>query len=782
VSRGRGRNRGRGALALVLAVAALAAGCGRPPADLDAHVDRVLIVSLPGVDWRTVQRSHLPNLERFARTAAVADLSTRIGKRAATTTDAYLTMGAGTRAVAPEVDRAVALDADESYAGVPAGQLVQRRLGTTPEGIAYLAIGAAIDANDHSAFGAEVGSLGDRLAKAGVARAVVANADGVEGVSSDDPADPDAPNPLPDSAYDRGAATTLMGSDGIVPGGTVGRDLLVSDPTAPFGRRLDPTRVVAEVDTALSAGPRSVVLVEASDLARAAAYRPDAAAGQRAALRDRALRDADSLLGRLLGRIDPRHDAVIVVSPVAPSSLGIAAVQAPGIHGGLLESATTRRAGYVQLADVAPTVLSLFGVDAPESMEGRSFAVGDQGASDRIARLADSARAADFRDATLVPAVLAIIAGLCLLTLATLLRDRLDPRWRRLLAPLAYAALGMVPASFLVGAVGPVRANVPGQLAVVGVLAVAVALVAERVDRRRPGLGPLVAVGSIVGLIVLDVFAGAPLQLNTTFGYSVTVAGRFTGIGNLAFALFGSATVCLAALVADRYGDRGVRPAVILLAAVVAVEGLPMLGADVGGVLAMVPAFGVTALMLAGRRIRVRDFALLVAGAGALLFAFALIDAARPPELQTHLARVADNVVHGHWGLISKTLGRRWQASLGGATLAGWTLVVGATVAAAGYVVAVARGWLGPGTRRILEDRPTRAAAAGLALLAAAGLVANDSSIAVPATMLIVIGPVGILRALMLDRRAAAGGPRPETGARPPAPAPAPAVAAEVGV
>src|SRR5262249_61804790 len=112
----------------------------------------------------------------------------------------------------------------------------------------------------------------------------------------------------------------------------------------------------------------------------------------------------------------PAAAAVTGSSPVAPPSRGIAAVQAPGIHGGLLESATTRRAGYVQLADVAPTVLSLFGVNAPESMEGRSFAVGGHGASDRIAQLADSARAADFRDATLVPAVVTIIAGLCLLT------------------------------------------------------------------------------------------------------------------------------------------------------------------------------------------------------------------------------------------------------------------------------------------------------------------------------------------------------------------------------
>ena len=65
------------------------------------------------------------------------------------------------------VDTAVAVDPDETYGGVPASELLERRLGEVPAGIAYLAIGPAIDANEHSPFGAEVGSLGDRLAGAG---------------------------------------------------------------------------------------------------------------------------------------------------------------------------------------------------------------------------------------------------------------------------------------------------------------------------------------------------------------------------------------------------------------------------------------------------------------------------------------------------------------------------------------------------------------------------------------------------------------------------------------
>ncbi|MGH9262764.1 MAG: hypothetical protein ACRD08_23170, partial [Acidimicrobiales bacterium] len=342
--------------------------------------------------------------------------------------------------------------------------------------------------------------------------------------------------------------------------------------------------------------------------------------------------DADELLGDLLERTDPQHDAVIVLSPVSPSAspaLGIAALRAPGVDGGYLQSATTRRDGYVQLADVAPTVLTLVGEDAPDSMEGRSFQVGERGSSDRIDHLARAADAAAFRDATMPLAVTTITVALALLAVATAVRDRLPSRVRRLLAPLAYGALGVVPASFLVGQVGAVRANLAAQAVIVIAIAAAISAVAVGVEGRRPGAGALVAMGTIVGLIALDIVVGAPLQLNTTFGYSVAVAGRFTGLGNLAFALFGSATIVLAALIVDRAGPRGVRAALVLLAAVLVVEGLPMLGADVGGVLAMVPAFGLTALILTGRPVGWRAVVALGVATGVVLFGFALIDVAR---------------------------------------------------------------------------------------------------------------------------------------------------------
>ena len=77
-------------------------------------------------------------------------------------------MGAGTRAVAPAIDTAVAVEPDEAYGGVPAAELLERRLGDGARRASPTsAIGGAIDANETSAYGAEVGTLGDELDRRG---------------------------------------------------------------------------------------------------------------------------------------------------------------------------------------------------------------------------------------------------------------------------------------------------------------------------------------------------------------------------------------------------------------------------------------------------------------------------------------------------------------------------------------------------------------------------------------------------------------------------------------
>jgi hypothetical protein len=105
-------------------------------------------------------------------------------------------------------------------------------------------------------------------------------------------------------------------------------------------------------------------------------------------------------------------------------------------------------------------------------------------------------------------------------------------------------------------------------------------------------------------------------------------------------------------------------------------------------------------------------------------------------------------VLQGRWTTFFRSLSRRWQASLGGAELAAWLTVSALVVAAGAYATLVALGRVGPRVATRERHGPTVAAAAGLAVLGIIGLVANDSSVAVPLTMFIVIVPVVALRAV----------------------------------
>jgi hypothetical protein len=691
------------------------AGCGTGAPVDERAVEHLLIVSVPGVSWDDVEAGHLPNLAAIADDAAIGLLATRVGRREATLESAYLTIGSGTRAVAPREGPGVALEPGEQYHGEPALDVLQRRLGSTPAGLAYLAIGSARDANERSSFGAEVGTIGDALADAGVARAVVANADLREGRADD-------------GAYGRGAATVVMGSNGLVPAGAVSRSLLVEDTDAPYGVRLDRA---------------SVVVVESSDLVRASAYARQASPARRAEMRASALREADELIGDVAARAG-EDDALLVLSPIAPAGapdLGVVALQAPSVPEGLLRSATTRRDGYVQLADVGATIAALAAVDVPDSIEGRPFRVAAADASPQD--LVRSGVHAAFRDDMVPATVTTFIVVLVALTAATLFRSRLPDAARAAIRLLALGVLGALAATFLSAVLG-VDTTVP----YVGLLVLGggvVAMLGHAVDRRRPGLGPMVALGVVVGLLVVDITLGAPLQLNTVFGYSVAVAGRFAGVGNLAFALLASGAVVLAALLAERHGRSGRRAAVATLAVVLVVDALPVLGADVGGLLAMVPAFGLVALVLYDRPIRVTQLVLLGAFSVVALLAVSFVDLARPSDAQTHLARLAEHVLDQRWSTFFDSLNRRWSASFGSGQTGAWVvlLALSATVAISVAVSLLARR--GRSSRLRLAP-PEAAAATGLVALAALGLVANDSSFAVPFTMLLTVAPVVLHR------------------------------------
>lgn len=741
--------RAAGRLSTLLTVAAAVGALTPPatpaaPADSPRPVERVLVLTLPGLTWADVEAGTVPHLRRLTDRGAVANLSSRAPKLTVDLAGSYVTLGAGDKAVgAGATDEHLDLEPDgaafevgERLGTGTAGEAFRRRTGAAPgRGLVHLGIAETQAANDASAFGAEIGRLGDALGTAGFSRAVIANADGWETGGGGAAA----------RRYHREAVSALMGSDGRVPGGRLDADLLVADPTAPFGTRLDEDAVTATFAEAFR--PRSVVLVEASDLVRADAYAPAVTTEQRRRLRAEALRSTDALAARLLEHVDPERDAILLVGTAPPSgetSLPIAAMVGPGIEPGLLRSGTTQRSGFVQLMDVGPTVLDLVGVERPESMRGRPMTVGDRGGdgAGRRAFLVDVDEAARFRATVIDPVAIAFITlQVALVAIALLaLTGRSRQVAGRLVPVLGSLALAVVPAVYLARLLPLHDLGAPAYWAFLIAATAGIAAVAGLLARDRAVDRLVLGLGVVVGILVLDGLLGSPLQLNSALGFSPEVAGRFIGYGNAGYAALAGSALLLAGLATHRLGPPSGRcVGVAVLGVALVVDGAPFWGADVGGVLSMVPAYGVTAALLLGWRVRLRN-AVLLAGATALaIVGAAAVDLQRPAGQRTHLGRLVEQVRGEGAGELGAVIGRKLEMNLASLSSSVWRLLV---PFALGFVAYLAYGRARALPRLLQRIPELRATLLGFAVLLVLGYALNDTGILVPAIMLGMCVPV----------------------------------------
>ncbi len=437
-------------------------------------------------------------------------------------------------------------------------------------------------------------------------------------------------------------------------------------------------------------------------------------------------------------------DAVLVVSPgQEPGAITttVAALRAPGLQPGLLRSPYTGRDGVVATVDIAPTILDQFGIERPAHMEGRAMELGRPLASfdRRLHWVIETNQRAQFRDRAITWA-----AGI-FLACAFVLAGLATVWWRTRRVPTpplqigALALLYFLPLTYVASFLPFARWGLGLYFVFVGGTSAATAFVTYACTRGRP-IAPIIAsLSAVAGLIVVDVVSGSHLQFNGTFGYSPTIGGRFAGLGNQGYAMLAAATVLLAGLVAYELGTRaGWWVAAALFGVTIVVDGAPAFGADIGGVLSMVPAFAITAVLLSGRRVRARVLAWSAAGAVALLGLFAAFDLSRAPDRRTHLGRL----LSGNGSDFVTVIHRKIAANLDVVTSTPVTWILPVVYVAVAYVV-----YRSPGPLRIVRDKipQMNAALAGLGVVALLGTALNDSGIAITGIMFGVLTPVLVL-------------------------------------
>ncbi|UGQ15200.1 hypothetical protein LO772_17520 [Yinghuangia sp. ASG 101] len=598
-------------LLVLCAVAAVLCGVLAPPAAADddaSAVDHVVLVGVSGLMWSDVTASGTPNLAALTGRGASAALSVRTVESTTCPTDGWLTVGAGARATGGRSGGACPPVPEPVVA--PDGAL------TVPD------LPRVADRNDKYAYDPAFGA----------AAAAVAGTGGCV------------------TAVGPGAAVATADKDGRSPAGYL-----------PDAAALD--------QASLARCPLTVVDLGSTDRPETGRVPGDA------------LRAFDTELGRLVAELPPRTRLVVagVADGGDAAHLRVLTVSGDGFGSGLLTTSSTRRDGMAQLTDIAPSLLAPLGIGAPSAMVGAEVRrTGGPSGADAVhdLRLLDvGAQAArEVRETyqfltwlTLVPLlVFAAGIGWSGRLRRTGASDAARRRVFRVLRVVAVAAASVPAATFLVGLFPWTEASSP-EAAIIGLSLGGAALLTVAAlagPWRRHPYGPPGFVAAATAVILAgDAVTGSHLQMNTVFGLSPLIAGRFYGFGNVAWSLFGMVVLFAAAWLVGpmlddsrRRGGGSRRPAVLVLVAcglaAVVVDGWPAFGSDFGGVLALVPGFAVLGLLLTGTRVSWVKAGAVAAGAVAAVTVIAVLDWTRPAGSRSHLGRFVQQVIDGEAGSV----------------------------------------------------------------------------------------------------------------------------------
>jgi hypothetical protein len=558
----------------------------------------VVIIGIPGLRWTDISRRKTPALWRLAERGSVGSLVVSAVRTYTCPADAWLTLNAGARAMAPR-------PAPESCAPLPA---VRTAPGTPVASVPALTGGPG-------ASGPGIESY-NRQFSYGPGWGLLARAAGPGGCAL---------------AAGPGAALALASRSGHV-----------ADYAGPPGGALRSAGkncglVVADLGALPAARSARQAAVRAADRR---AGQIIAVAGPGAIIMVAGLGDSSA----------PHLRAIIVSGPgFGPGLLWAASARQPGLVLGTdLTPSVLRWRG--QGRDLGTQVI---GSALQSAGRGTlAAAVKMLVGQDTAAQVYRATRAAYFLSYSFG---LGIAAGL----IALLLRGDGPARRRRRHAAYRVTAMlaGAIPAGSFLGGLGPWPTQPHPALLLYGTglgWAVVIAAAALAGPWRRDPLGSPGFIGAVtIGVIGADVITGSRLQLGTPFGLSVLTAGRYYGIGNDAIGVYAVGGLLCAAWAGTaalrRSGRRGraVAAAGAVGLVTVAVAAWPGFGAKVGGTIAMVPSFLVLLAGLAGVRVTPRRGALIAVSGIVVIAAVAVLNYLVPATGASDIGAFVGHLLHG---------------------------------------------------------------------------------------------------------------------------------------
>ncbi|WP_141201725.1 hypothetical protein [Paludifilum halophilum] len=631
-----------GWLVMTICLLVTGTGCGftvaDPPATDQTPLRQVWLIHAYGLTFKDLRDGEYPHLSRMLRQSAIGAMNRKTGGKE-TVANSLATLGSGTRARVFGEEGFYLEKEWVNSEGIMAKALHEQRTGTAPpEGsVIYPDIMEYIRENEDGPYHVVPGALGEALRRSGRSRLVLGNMD--EG------------NHRPV----RYAPFLTMDRRGWTEEGWIGKQTLTESPRRPFGVK---TRY-GWLEKHLFHWPRpGLAVVDLGDLYRLEQAESRMSSRYREVVRSRVLSEMDRFVGKAMRKV-PDDTMLALVSTSGDQAQDHGEELLPvmlyrkGEAPGLLTSDTTRRRGIVSNIDLAPTLLTILGVETPKTMMGRSMKRTEGSPAD-FWRTLDRAEAVyRFRPPVMYSYILFQMAVLVAGSVLLLTGSRQAGGWMQAVA----LAIMLTPFVFLL--TSGISAESPLSLAAFLLLTV---FILAGLFRRLDTIPLFFWVGLISFLpIVLDGILGGPFIRQSFLGYDAIKGARYYGVGNeyMGVILGSSILTCAAWLEGKNRASRILRSAVALFFLGLAIFfAVPFLGANAGGALASAVGFGVAFIRFfrVGKSFPVwQGLGLIILGFSLLFFFNGIFSFGFP----THIDRAFSHLQAGDWGEILRILHRK---------------------------------------------------------------------------------------------------------------------------
>ena len=601
---------------------------------------KVVIVSMPRVTWSMLEDIRIPNIDNLIENGSSGSLSILTPGGAKSLENGYVTIAAGNRAGAAPAQDTTFFMRNEEVNNQLSQNIFRDERGQVPGDGEAFALGyeKTIVENSRGLYKPDIGAFTSALEAGNKTISVIGNADmctrQIMGCSQ--------------------RAIAYLGSDrnGVVKNGDISRDLLNDD--------LSLNMKLVEEKTLTSIKEHDVSAVECSNIEKADNDRSSSVAMVSDELIKQSIMDCDKLIGKITEKIDLNKDRIFIVSPASPRTkeqLTVFISAGKGISPGYAISGITRRKGIVSLADIAPTILDFYNIETPNTMEATllDWVKSSETVTQKKESFIDVNKKSTLRDSAFVKVAATFILVIFLSVILSLSAYKKFKKLKIYAVFLSWMSLVMPTIAFLMA---------PFMLALSKPIIVYLFFVSSSIlvsvgcyfAMKKYGTSMVVLwiCATTLTVQIVDIIFSGNLQLNSLFGYSAIIAGRFAGFGNLAFSIVAISSVVLVAMIKQLSRTRPylnkkwVNIAILaMLIFVLIMDGLPYFGSDVGGVLSLTPMVFIVGLMMYEKRLSIKTiiYALLITLA--TLTAFSLFDLSRPLSERTHLGRFVKVVLNG---------------------------------------------------------------------------------------------------------------------------------------